>query len=80
MHETHLLKNIFKYLAEEEENSFKKIKKFYVSLSEFGGISREHFIEHYKEASGGTRWKDVEVEIERVPYGPELEITRVEFR
>ncbi len=79
MHETHLLDKIFQYLEAEEQSSFKKIKKIYVSLSEFGGISEEHFLEHFKEESKGTKWESLEIEIQKVPYGAELEITRLDY-
>ncbi len=79
MHETHLLEKIFQYLDKEEQISSKKIKKIYISLSEFGGISKEHFLEHFKDESKGTKWESLEIEIKKIPYGAELEITRLEF-
>ncbi|MBM3246570.1 MAG: hypothetical protein FJZ13_04505 [Candidatus Omnitrophica bacterium] len=79
MHETHLLKNIFQYLDKEEKSSAKKIRKIYISLSEFGGISSQHFRAHYREESAGTRWENLKVELHKVPYGPELEITKLDF-
>lgn len=80
MHETRLLKNIFQYLSKEEKISSKKIKKIYISLSEFGGISKEHFQEQYKKASAGTKWEGLKISTRKVPYGPELEITRLDFQ
>lgn len=79
MHETHLLGNIFQYLDKEEKQSSRKIKKIYLSLSEFGGTSEEHFRAHYKVASQGTRWESLNIEIKKIPFGPELEITRLDF-
>lgn len=79
MHETYLLANIFQYLEKEEQSFSKKIKKIYISLSEFGGISKEHFLEHFKEESKGTKWESLEIEIKKIPYGAELEITRLDF-
>lgn len=79
MHETRLLERIFQYLDAEEQSSSKKIKKIYISLSEFGGISKEHFLEHSKEESKGTKWELLEIEIKKVPYGPELEITKLDY-
>ncbi len=79
MHDTHLLKNIFKYLEEQEKESSRRIKKIRVALSEFGSFSKEHFSEHYKEAVRGTKWEDLELEIGSIPFGPELEITGIEF-
>lgn len=79
MHETYLLANIFQYLEKEEQSSSKKIKKIYISLSEFGGISKEHFLGHFKEESKGTKWESLEIEIKKIPYGAELEITRLDF-
>ena len=80
MHETHLLKNIFQFLNKEEELSSKKVKKIYISLAEFGGISAEHFKEHYKKESQGSKWESLELEIKKIPYGPELEITQLDFQ
>lgn len=79
MHETHLLKNLFKYLESEELTSSKKIKRLHVALSEFGGMTPEHFLDHYREASSGTKWSELEFKFTRVPYGPEFEITKIEF-
>jgi Zn finger protein HypA/HybF involved in hydrogenase expression len=79
MHETHLIKNIFQYLDKEEKLSSKRIRKIYISLSEFGGIGEEHFKEQYKKESLGTRWEPLELEIKKIPYGPELEVTRLDF-
>ncbi|RJP29624.1 MAG: hypothetical protein C4533_01130 [Candidatus Omnitrophota bacterium] len=79
MHESHLLKNIFQFLEKEEDTSHKKIKKIYLSISQFSGLSREHFMEHYRIASSGTKWEDLEIDIKRVPFGPELEINRLDF-
>jgi Zn finger protein HypA/HybF involved in hydrogenase expression len=79
MHETHLIKNIFQYLDKEENSSSGRIKKICISLSEFGGISEEHFREQYKKESLGTKWASLEIEIQRIPYGPELEITQLGF-
>lgn len=80
MHETHLLGNIFKYLEREEKLSSRKIKKIYLSLSELGGISEEHFKDHYRSVSIGTKWESLDMVIKKVPYGPELEITRLDFK
>lgn len=79
MHETHLLDNIFKYFGEQEKLYSTSIKKIYISLSEFGSLSKEHFLEHYRQKSAGTKWESVDIEIKKVPFGPELEITRMEF-
>ena len=79
MHETHILENIFQYLDEEERSSSKRIRKVYISLSEFGGISEEHFKEQYKKHSIGTKWEPLEIEIKKITHGPELEITRLDF-
>lgn len=79
MHETHLIGNILRYLEEEEERSRAKIRKIYVSISGFGGLTREHFIEHFQEEAKGTKWESLAIEFKDVPYGPELEITKLEF-
>jgi len=79
MHETSLIKKIFQYIDRQEKLSSRKIKKIYVSLSEFGGIKEEHFKNHYRNEATGTRWERVDIEIKRIPYGPELEITRLDF-
>ena len=79
MHESHLLKNIFVYLDREEKISSRRIKKIYISLSEFGGMNEERFKEQYKKESRGTKWESIDLEIKRIPFGPELEITRLDF-
>jgi Zn finger protein HypA/HybF involved in hydrogenase expression len=79
MHEKRLLENIFKYLEQEESSSSKRIKKMHISLSEFGGMDEEYFKEHYKNASCGTKWASLDIEIKKIPFGPELEITRLDF-
>ena len=79
MHEKALFKNMFRYLGSEESRASRKIRKLCVSVSEFGGIKTEHFLEHYRNFSAGTRWEDVEIELKMMPYGPEFEITRIDF-
>ncbi|MEW6170340.1 MAG: hypothetical protein AB1472_02095 [Candidatus Omnitrophota bacterium] len=79
MHETHLFKNIFRYFENEEKKSSKKIKKVYISLSEFSSFKKGHFLQHYKESIIGTKWQDLDLELNNVPYGPELEITKIDF-
>ena len=39
----------------------------------------EHFKEQYKKESQGTKWESLELEIKKIPYGRELEITRLDF-
>lgn len=79
MHETHLFKNVISYLDKEEKESSRKIKKIHVAISEFGGLSEEHFLEHLREVSSGSRWEDLEVEFTKIPYGAEFEIKKIEF-
>ena len=79
MHETHIFKNMLAYLEGEEKTASRRIRKLCVTLSEFGGIKDEHFIEHCREAFAGTRWEALDIEINKIPYGPEFEITKIEF-
>ena len=79
MHETHLIGNIYQYLDQEEKLSCKRIRKIYIALSQFGSISIEHFREQYRKESQGTKWESLELDIKRIPYGPELEITQLDF-
>jgi Zn finger protein HypA/HybF involved in hydrogenase expression len=79
MHETALLKNLFRYLEREESSSSRRIKGIQVSLSELSGINAEHFRDSYKNSAAGTRWEALEIEIKKIPYGPQLEITRLDF-
>lgn len=80
MHELHLLEKILKYFDSEEKSSSRRIKKAYISLSEFGSINEEHFMEHYRTKARGTKWEALDIEIRKVPTGPELEITRLDFK
>ncbi len=80
MHETHLIENILGFLENEERASSKEIRKIYVSLSEFGSLSEEHFMEHYRDKTKGTKWETLEIEVNKIPYGSELEITKIEFK
>ena len=79
MHDTHLLKSILKYLKDQEDLSARKLKRIFVSISEFGTLNKQHFLQHYKQAVCGTRWQELEVIAEVIPFGPELEITGLEF-
>ncbi len=79
MHDTHLLKNILIYFQEQEDASSRKLKKAYFSISEFGCLNKEHFLEHYQQAVYGTRFQGLEVTVKTIPFGPELEITGLEF-
>ena len=79
MHETALLKNLFRYLDREENLSSRRIKRIKVSLSELGGINEEHFRDSCKNLATGTKWEALEIEIKKIPCGPELEITRLDF-
>jgi Zn finger protein HypA/HybF involved in hydrogenase expression len=79
MHDTHLLRNILKYFQEQEELTSRKIKKAYFSISEFGSLNKEHFLEHYKQLVYGTRFQGLEIAVKTIPFGPELEVTGLEF-
>jgi len=79
MHDTHLLKSILKYFEDQERLTSRRIKKVYFSISEFGSLSKRHFLEHYQQAVNGTKWQDTGTEINTIPFGPELEITKLEF-
>jgi Zn finger protein HypA/HybF involved in hydrogenase expression len=79
MHDTHLLKSILKYLEDQEDLSSRKIKKVCLSISEFGSLSKEHLLEHFKSAVRSSRWQNLEVAVRIIPFGPELEITGIEF-
>jgi len=79
MHDTHLFKSIIFYLESQENKTSRKIKKVRICLSEFGSLNREHFLKHYSQAVCGTRWEGLEVVIHTIPFGPELEITGLEF-
>ena len=79
MHEAHLFQNLVRYLEEEEKASNKKIRKISVNLSGFAGLSKEHFLSHFGEASGNSRFKDIEIGFKEIPYGPEFEITELEY-
>ncbi|MCG8432178.1 MAG: hypothetical protein MJA29_13535 [Candidatus Omnitrophica bacterium] len=79
MHESHLFRNLLSYLDTEQQTSSKKIRKIRVTLSEFGGITPGHFLGHFRDASHGTSWEKLDIEISRIPYGPEMEITKIYY-
>ncbi|MEK7377146.1 MAG: hypothetical protein AABZ57_08325 [Candidatus Margulisiibacteriota bacterium] len=79
MHDTHIMKNIFGFLEEEEKTSSRNIDKIYVNISEFAGMTEQHFLEHYREAASGTKWSNIGIKISKLPYGPEVEITKIEY-
>ncbi len=79
MHNTHLFKSIISYLESQENKTSRKIKKVYICLSEFGSLNSKHFFEHYSQAVCGTRWEGLEIVISTIPFGPELEITGLDF-
>jgi Zn finger protein HypA/HybF involved in hydrogenase expression len=79
MHDTHLLKNILKYFQEQEDSTSRKLKKAHLSISEFGSLNKEHFLEHYQQIVCGTRFEEVEIAVDMVSFGPELEITGLDF-
>jgi len=80
MHDTHLFKSILKYLEDQERSTSRRVKKVRLSISEFGSLSKEHLLKHFKEAiSNNSRWQDLEVEVKIIPFGSELEITGLEF-
>ena len=79
MHEAHLLKNILKYFEDQEKTTSRKIKKVYFSISEFGSLDKEHFLKHYQQAVYGTRFQGLEIAVNMIPFGPELEITGLEL-
>lgn len=79
MHNTHIMEDILQYLKQEERRSGKKIKKVHISLSRFGTLTKEHFLRHLKDASSAFRARRLEVEIKEIPFGRELEITRIDF-
>jgi len=78
MHDTHLFKNLIKYL-EKEESSCGRIKKIFINISEFGSLTREHFLEHFKEFAKGTRWENLGISLKKIPLGPEFELTKIEY-
>ena len=79
MHETDILESIFKYLQDREDASRRKIKKVYMTISEFGGMKEAHLKEHLKRLAAGTKWEALGVELIMIPFGPELEITKIDF-
>ncbi len=79
MHETHIIKNIFQYLQARENSSKKKIRRINITISEFSGLKEAHLRGHLDEESRGTKWENLEVEIVKIPFGPELEITKIDY-
>ena len=79
MHETNLFKNIPGYLTQEETSLGKDIKKLYVTISEFGSFSEAHVREHFTDTLRATKWASLDITVITIPFGPEFEITKIEF-
>ncbi len=79
MHESHLFKNLIRYLEKEEKQSGRRIVKAHLSLSEFGGLNKGHFLGHFREAAKGTKWEPLKFSFKKIAYGPEFEITKIDF-
>ncbi len=79
MHETHLFNHLFKYLAEEEKQAKRKISKIYVTISEFGGMDKEHFLSHFRHSCPENKWQKIEVEFKTAAYGAEFQIDKIDF-
>jgi Zn finger protein HypA/HybF involved in hydrogenase expression len=79
MHDTHIFKSIIAYLEGQENKASRRIRKVHIRISEFGSLDKTHFLEHYKQAICGTKWQALEIEVDVIPFGPELEITGLEF-
>jgi len=79
MHETHLFKNLINYLEREEASSGRKIRKIRVEVSELGGLDEGHILEHHREISAGSKWEGLDIDIEKIPYGPEFTLKKIYF-
>jgi Zn finger protein HypA/HybF involved in hydrogenase expression len=79
MHETHLFKHIPAFLAQEEEKSGKKVKTLYATISEFGSFKEPQVHEHVKDALKSSKWEGMNLVVITIPFGPDFEITKIEF-
>ena len=81
MHETSLIKNMLKVVEEvQRQHDSKDIERLTVEISEFAGMTEEHFRQHFVEETKNTPWQDVELEINKRPYGEEARLVSVRFR
>ncbi len=81
MHESSLITNMFKVVEQvAQDQGSKEVVGITVELPEFGGLDEEHFRFHFAEATKGTRWERLSLEIVRVPIGVDAKLTHVTFR
>ncbi len=81
MHETTLIKNMLSVVSKvAQEQGNKQVKKITVELSEFGMMDEEHFRYHFDEEIKTTQWKDIALEIKKVPNGIDARLVSVTFK
>ena len=81
MHETSLIKEMLEVAARvQRDNHHRPIASLKVEISEFGGWDPDHFREHFAQATIGSDWQGVRLDIVSVPTGPEARLTQVTFQ
>ena len=81
MHESSMMKNMLDVIVRvQKEKAPKSVVGITVELPEFGALTEEHFRFHFDEATKGTPWKHLNLEIIRVPFGVDAKLTHLTLR
>ncbi len=81
MHELSLIKNMLQIVDDvARDNGSKPVEQITVELSEFGSMDEGHFRFHFEEATKGTVWQNVKLDIKNVPFGEEAKLVSVRFK
>jgi Zn finger protein HypA/HybF involved in hydrogenase expression len=81
MHELSLIQNMLDVVAwVKKDHGEKEVSGVTVELPEFGSLDEDHFRFHFKEATKGTCWEGLSLEIVRVPLGVDAKLTHVTFK
>ncbi|MFH1692246.1 MAG: hydrogenase maturation nickel metallochaperone HypA [Candidatus Omnitrophota bacterium] len=81
MHEISLIQNMLKIVEDvARDNGAKPVEAITVELSEFGSLDEGHFRFHFDEATKGTAWQGLKLDIQKVPFGQEAKLVSVRFK
>jgi Zn finger protein HypA/HybF involved in hydrogenase expression len=81
MHESSLIQRMLEVVEKVQKEKPKDVVKgITVELPAFGALTEEHFRFHFEEAVKNTAWKNLELEIVKVPQGVDAILTHVTMR